>query len=60
MEALGLVMGSIDLIRSTEKEYVFLEVNPSGQFEMVSLPCNYHLEEKIANYLIRKKNKNGE
>ena len=60
MESLGLVMGSIDLIRSTEKEYVFLEVNPSGQFEMVSLPCNYHLEEKIANYLIRKKNKNGE
>jgi hypothetical protein len=33
-------------------EYVFLEVNPIGQFGMVSAPCNYNLEKKIAQYLI--------
>ncbi|MEE9363881.1 MAG: grasp-with-spasm system ATP-grasp peptide maturase [Cellulophaga sp.] len=31
-----------------------LDVNPIGQFGMVSNPCNYYLEERIANYLIKK------
>ncbi|WP_103072570.1 grasp-with-spasm system ATP-grasp peptide maturase [Aquimarina sediminis] len=44
---------SFDLIYTTSKEYVFLEVNPIGQFGMVSYPCNYNLEKKIAQKLIR-------
>ncbi len=47
----GLNSGSIDMIVTPENEYVFLEVNPVGQFGMVSYPCNYYLEKKIASYL---------
>ncbi len=45
--------GSIDLILTPAHEFIFLEVNPSGQFGMVSYPCNYHLEEMIADYLLQ-------
>jgi ATP-GRASP peptide maturase of grasp-with-spasm system len=54
MKELNLETGSIDLIVTPEKEYVFLEVNPVGQFGMVSNPCNYHLEKTIAEYLAAK------
>ena len=49
----GLNSGSFDLIKTVDDNYVFLEVNPAGQFGMVSYPCNYFLEEKIANHLIK-------
>ena len=48
MEELGLNTGSIDFIYSSEGIIYFLEINPEGQFGMVSKPCNYYLEEKIA------------
>jgi len=51
MDELGLTTGSIDLIYSLDKEFYFLEVNPVGQFGMVSYPCNYYIEEIIANTL---------
>jgi len=51
MKILNLKNGSIDLVK-TNKGYVFLEVNPVGQFGMVSKPCNYFLEKKIAQKLI--------
>ena len=51
MNKLKLNTGSIDMIVTPEDEYYFLEVNPVGQFGMVSFPCNYNLEEKIANIL---------
>jgi ATP-GRASP peptide maturase of grasp-with-spasm system len=47
--------GSIDLIVSTTGEYVFLEVNPVGQFGWLSQNCNYYLESQIARYLENKK-----
>lgn len=49
---LDLTSGSIDIIKGVDNEYYFLEVNPVGQFGMVSYPCNYYLEKKIAEYLI--------
>ncbi|HLL82720.1 MAG TPA: grasp-with-spasm system ATP-grasp peptide maturase [Longimicrobium sp.] len=52
MEALKLNTGSIDLVRTPCGRYVFLEVNPIGQFGMVSAPCNYHLERRVAEHLI--------
>ena len=52
MDVVDLQTGSLDLIRTKEGAYVFLEVNPVGQFGMVSKPCNYYLEEKIAEWLI--------
>jgi ATP-GRASP peptide maturase of grasp-with-spasm system len=52
MNALEMKTGSIDMVRTTNGRYVFLEVNPGGQFGMVSYPCNYHLEKKVAKYLL--------
>ncbi len=52
MKSLNLKSGSIDLIYSKQKEFIFLEVNPIGQFDNVSITGNYNLENKIANILI--------
>lgn len=51
MKMLDLKSGSIDMIVSKDRQYYFLEINPVGQFGMVSYPCNYHLEKEIAEYL---------
>jgi ATP-GRASP peptide maturase of grasp-with-spasm system len=48
---LNLNSGSIDMVIDKKGNYVFLEINPVGQFGMVSSPCNYYLEKKIAKYL---------
>ena len=53
MELAGLDTGSLDLIFTPSGKFVFLEVNPGGQFGMVSFPCNYHLEKKVAEKLIQ-------
>lgn len=53
MKKLDMYSGSFDIILTPEGEYVFLEVNPVGQFGMVSIPCNYYLEKKIAEFLSR-------
>jgi ATP-GRASP peptide maturase of grasp-with-spasm system len=52
MQHLQLRSGSFDIIRTPDGRFVFLEVNPVGQFGMTSIPCNFYLEEKIAKYLI--------
>ena len=57
MARLSLNTGSIDFILTPENEYVFLEVNPTGQFGMVDYSCNYGLHEKVANLLISKDKK---
>lgn len=51
MIKLNLDCSSIDLIFDGNN-YYFLEVNPIGQFGMVSYPCNYQLEKIVANYLL--------
>lgn len=51
MRCLNLNCGSIDMIVTPDNQYVFLEVNPIGQFGMVSYPCNYNLEKIIAEHL---------
>lgn len=52
MNLIKLDSGSIDLIVDDKDEYVFLEVNPVGQFGFVSGMCNYNLEKIIAKYLL--------
>jgi ATP-GRASP peptide maturase of grasp-with-spasm system len=54
MRALEMDTGSIDLVRTPDGRHVFLEVNPAGQFGMVSHRCNYRLEKKVAEYLIER------
>lgn len=50
MDLLHINTGSIDIIYSEDGRFVFLEVNPVGQFGMVSYPCNYNLEKRIAGF----------
>jgi hypothetical protein len=56
MDRLGLETGSLDLVKTVDGRTVFLEVNPVGQFGMVSHPCNYHLERAVASALVRRLN----
>jgi ATP-GRASP peptide maturase of grasp-with-spasm system len=51
MVNLKLDSGSFDIIATPDGRYIFLEVNPVGQFGMVSHPCNYYLEKVVAQYL---------
>ena len=53
LEDLDLNTGSVDLIYDNDDNYVFLEINPVGQFGMVSINCNYHIEKMISEDLIR-------
>lgn len=56
MNELKFNMGSIDLILTDKGEYVFLEINPEGQFGMVSYPCNYYLEREMTKKFLEKIN----
>jgi len=51
MNLAELDTGSLDIIIDQNNEYVFIEVNPVGQFGMVSSPCNYFIENEIAKQL---------
>lgn len=52
MNSLNLNTGSIDFVKSLNDDLLyFLEINPNGQFAMVSKPCNYYIEKQIAKYL---------
>lgn len=51
MTSINMNLGSLDIIVTPNFEYVFLEVNPVGQFFQVTTPCNYYLEKIIAEYL---------
>ena len=51
MDSFNLNSGSLDFIYGTDSKFYFLEINPIGQFGMVSYPCNYNLEKKIAEFL---------
>lgn len=54
MSRMNLMSGSIDLVYTPEGEFVFLEVNPIGQYAQVSEPCNYFLDREIAIFLKNK------
>lgn len=49
LDGIGLNCASFDVIFAKEdQQYYFLDLNPIGQFGMVSNPCNYHLERELA------------
>lgn len=52
---LNINSGSVDYIVDERGNYVFLEINPVGQFGMTDYPCNYNLDYIIADYLINGK-----
>lgn len=55
MQSIDMNCGSIDMIYTPEREYVFLEVNPVGQFQWLSRNCNYDIEREIAFELIKER-----
>lgn len=52
MDRLGLVFGSIDLILTPEGEYVFLEINPNGQFDWIARLAGLPIYEHLAAMLM--------
>jgi ATP-GRASP peptide maturase of grasp-with-spasm system len=54
MKFLNLDTGSIDIVVNKKGEYYFLEVNPVGQFDMISVPCNYPIEKRLAETMFLK------
>mgnify|MGYP006288751835 CR=1 FL=1 len=57
MKILYLDFAAIDFVVDKQDNIYFLEVNPYGQFEMVSSPCNFHIEREIAKILINESQK---
>ena len=49
---LSLVYGAIDLILTSEGEYIFLELNPSGQFAWIETMTKLPLIETLADLLV--------
>ncbi len=52
-DRLGLVYGAVDMRRTQEGEYVFLEVNPAGQWLFVEERCGLPISQAVAGYLAR-------
>lgn len=52
MTALGLASGAIDLIRTPTGEFVFLEVNPTGEWGMLERDLDLPISEAIADALL--------
>jgi len=48
----GLNFGEIDMIRTPQGEYVFLELNPNGQWLWLELKSGYHLTEDVTENLL--------
>lgn len=52
MARFGLVFGAFDLIQTHKGEYVFLEVNPTGEWGMLERDLDYPISQAIADTLI--------
>ncbi|BAB78096.1 MvdC family ATP-grasp ribosomal peptide maturase (plasmid) [Anabaena sp. FACHB-709] len=53
MARLGLTFGAFDFIVTPLEEYVFLEINPTGEWGMLERDLNYPISEAIADSLIQ-------
>lgn len=51
MKNVKLETGSIDMIVDRDDNYIFLEVNPVGQFVAYGELCNYYLDREMAKIL---------
>ncbi|MEO8449102.1 MAG: MvdC/MvdD family ATP grasp protein [Gemmatimonadota bacterium] len=60
MRLLGLEYGAIDMRLTPEGEYVFLEVNPAGQFLYVEYSAKLPIAAALAAHLVRGKQTPGE
>lgn len=54
---LGLTYGAIDLIRTPTGEYIFLEINPNGQWGFIETLTGLPIADAIADFLIQERQK---
>lgn len=54
MKRFSLVFGAIDMICQPNGDYVFLEVNPSGEWGMLQRDLGYPIAETIAKSLLKR------
>lgn len=52
MKDIKINSGSLDIIYTPDRRFVFLEVNPIGQFQWLARNCNYDIEREIAKFLL--------
>lgn len=52
MLELDLNFGSLDIVVTADNRYVFLEVNPNGQYGAVSLITNSNIDYEVAKFLM--------
>lgn len=52
MREMGLFFGAIDMIRHTDGRYIFLEVNPQGEWGMLQRDLDYPIAQTIAGKLV--------
>lgn len=52
MKELDLNFGSLDIVVTKDNRYVFLEVNPNGQYGAVSLETNSNIDYEVAKFLM--------
>lgn len=52
MDKLQLGYGAIDMIETPDGEYIFLEVNPNGEWGMLERDLGYPISEAIADALL--------
>ena len=53
MEDFNLIFGAFDFIVTPEDKWVFLEVNPNGQWLWLEQSLNLDISKKILDNLIR-------
>lgn len=54
MQEMNLFFGAIDMIRHQDGRYIFLEVNPQGEWGMLQRDLQYPIGETIAEKLVSK------
>jgi glutathione synthase/RimK-type ligase-like ATP-grasp enzyme len=54
MKNMGLYFGAIDMIRQIDGQYIFLEVNPQGEWGMLQRDLAYPIGETIAEKLVER------
>lgn len=52
MDRLGLVFGSVDMILTPGGEYIFIEINPNGQFDWIAQRTGLPIYEALAEMLL--------
>lgn len=50
-QKLNLSFGAIDIIRSKSGEYIFLEINPNGQWAWLETEAGLKISDEIINFL---------